>query len=65
MGAYEYLERQKGKIRKSLFFYVKIFSNNGVMSLELAAFFFEISDQLEVTWIWVSKVVADHDDRLI
>ena len=24
LGAYEYLERQEGKIRKCLFFYVKI-----------------------------------------
>ena len=25
LGSYEYLERLEGKIRKSLFFYVKIF----------------------------------------
>jgi hypothetical protein len=25
LGAYEYLDRQEGKIRKCLFFYVKIF----------------------------------------
>ena len=30
MGADEYLERLKGKIRKCLFFYVKIFKNNSV-----------------------------------
>ena len=30
MGAYEYLERQEGKIRKCLFFYVKILENNSV-----------------------------------
>ena len=29
-GADEYLERLEGKIRKCLFFYVKIFSNNSV-----------------------------------
>ena len=28
MGADEYLERLEGKIRKCLFFYVKIFKNN-------------------------------------
>ena len=30
LGADEYLERLEGKIRKCLFFYVKIFKNNGV-----------------------------------
>ena len=30
MGANEYLERLEGKIRKCLFFYVKIFYNNSV-----------------------------------
>ena len=30
MGAYEYLERQKGKMRKCLFFYVKIFEINSM-----------------------------------
>ena len=30
LGAYEYLERQEGKIRKCLFFYVKILWNNSV-----------------------------------
>ena len=29
MGAYEYLERKEGKIRKCLF-YIKIFKNNSV-----------------------------------
>ena len=31
LGSYEYLERQEGKIRKFLFFYVKIFWNNSVV----------------------------------
>ena len=31
MGAEEYLERLEGKIRKCLFFYVKIFKNNSVV----------------------------------
>ena len=31
MGADEYLERLEAKIRKSLFFYVKIFSKNSVL----------------------------------
>ena len=30
LGAYEYLERKEGKIRKCLFFYVRIFKNNSV-----------------------------------
>ena len=33
LGGYEYLERQEGKIRKCLFFYVKIFWNNSVLGL--------------------------------
>ena len=32
LGSYEYLERLEGKIRKCLFFYVKIFQNNSVGS---------------------------------
>ena len=32
LGAYDYLERKQGKIRKCLFFYVKIFLNNSVGS---------------------------------
>ena len=30
MGAYEYLERREGEIRKCLFFHHKIFLNNSV-----------------------------------
>ena len=33
LGANEYLERLEGKIRKCLFFYVKIFENNSVYLL--------------------------------
>ena len=33
LGAYEYLERQEGKVRKCLFFYVRIFENNSVALL--------------------------------
>ena len=36
LGAYEYLERQEGKIRKCLFFYVKIFKNNSVRGVQVA-----------------------------
>jgi hypothetical protein len=30
LGSYEYLKRLEGKVRKCLFFYVKIFKNNSV-----------------------------------
>ena len=34
MGANEYLERLEGKIRKCLFFYIRIFLNNSVTTLK-------------------------------
>ena len=42
LGADEYLERLKGKIRKWLFFYVKIFGNNSVPELSIIS---DISEQ--------------------
>ena len=42
LGADEYLERLEGKIRKWLFFYVKIFWNNSVPELSIIS---DISEQ--------------------
>ena len=54
LGAYEYLERQEGKIRKCLLFYVKIFLNNNVWSLYLETSLCSITSYLyQLRWPWI------------
>ena len=48
LGADEYLKRLEGKIRKCLFFYVKIFSNNSVLSFVYFCFFISVIMAIEV-----------------
>ena len=51
LGANEYLERLEGKIRKCLFFYVKIFKDNSVIWTKAIRYFirFDLSYKLNVT----------------
>ena len=60
MGADEYIDRLEGKIRKCLFFYVKVFYNNSVKG---GGFFCAKEQELKKLTLNCSRVVYFLDSR--
>ena len=57
LGAYVYLKRQKAKIRKFIFFYVKIFLNNSVFSNECFRFTFHCKSMAKIQYFLLSDAL--------